>query len=107
MFGKLLYDNSVSNSSQMSRTRSVLQNYSWSLGYLFYSLNHLSSLGSLQHGLPIGHQAKSSTRTISAFTGPYLPLGEEKQLQLGVLLKEHKCHEWDLNPHPDVLSTGT
>ncbi len=36
----------------------------------------------------VAHQAKSITRTISAHTGTHLPLGEEKQLLLSVLLKD-------------------
>ncbi len=57
------------------------------LGCLFHSLNHLSSLGSIQPVLPsyVAHQAKSITRTISVLTGTHLPLGEEKQLWSSVL----------------------
>ncbi len=36
----------------------------------------------------VAHQAKSITRTISALTGTYVLLGEEKQLLVSVLLRD-------------------
>ena len=50
----------------------------WALNH---SLNHLSSLGSIQPcATNMRYSAKSITRTISALTGTHLPLGGEKQL---------------------------
>ena len=51
----------------------------WALNH---SLNHLSSLGSIQPVPPNMQRNKSIsiTRIISALTGTHLPLGGEKQL---------------------------
>ncbi len=60
--------------------------YPWSLGLLFHSWNHLSSLGVYMY--VAHHVIKSITRIISALTGTHLPLGKEKQLQSHVLLMD-------------------
>ena len=94
---------------------SLQQFYPWLLGYLFHSLNHkpsqlISSLGGvyvIQPVLPIcsalmlsQSQEPCLYRHRCLFTHGYTEV--RKCLPQG-----HKCHDWDLNQHPDVLTTRT
>ena len=73
----------------------------------FHSLNHLSSLCSIQPVPPNmqrtklnhGGRYRTTTRTISALTEHPLTPGWREAIIVKCLAQGHKCHNQDSNPH--------